>query len=580
MTFPTVIAENGGNNTSDVTSVTVNLPDGSNVAGRMILLFFSSDGSGETFTYPAGWGTILAAGGTGFTNGAAYKITDGSEGYPSTGATITVGITSVEQSCHTTYLIEGFAAGTAPAVAAATTGTSTAPDPGALNPGSWDVEDTLWFAFASANGASATTPRFTGYPTNYTNTRSDISAGGNGVVQGVARRENATASEDPGAFTLGTSVAWRAATFGIRPAAVTSINGVLSQTQSGDSVSSSSTLAIKATATQTQADNTLSAAATVKIAGVLVQNQADNTLNSASTLLIKGVETATQADNTPTATGTLKISAVLSQSQADNTPTSASTLQIKGVVNQSQADNVLSAVSDLQIKGLITQSQADNTSTATGALQIRGIVAQNQADNTNLAVGSSLTITNGELGVTQDNNTLSAVGNLQLNAIVNQTQADNTTIAASTLLIKGVLDQTQAGDALSASGSGLVTTNGILNATQADNAVISSAVLGIKAVVNQTQADNALASTSTLQIKASVETTQADNTAVITATLSDSVLYYPTAFRVNVQARGEISTDLETPIAADAVDSVFVKRTATDLYPRKVIEVIRETIRS
>lgn len=220
MTFPTVIAENGGNSTTDQTSVTVNLPDGSNVAGRRILCFFTSDGSGETFTYPAGWNIILAAGGTGFTNGAAYHDTDGTEGYPSTGATITVTITSVEQSCHTTYLISGFETSTAPAVATATTGTSTAPDAGALNPSGWDVEDTLWFAFASANGLSATTPRFSGYPTSYTNTRSDISAGGNGCVQAVARRENATASEDPSAFTLDTSTGWRATTIGIRPAAV------------------------------------------------------------------------------------------------------------------------------------------------------------------------------------------------------------------------------------------------------------------------------------------------------------------------------------------------------------------------
>lgn len=220
MTFPTVIAENGGNSVVDQTSVTVNLPDGSDVAGRRILCFFTSDGSGETITFPAGWTKILTDGGTGFTNVIFYHDTDGTEGYPSTGATITATITSVEMSAHTTYLISGFETSTAPAVATATTGTSTAPNSGALNPAGWDVEDTLWFTSASLNGASATTPRITVYPTNYTNGRSDFAADGNGVTQAVARRENATASEDPGAFTSDTSVAWRAATVGIRPAAV------------------------------------------------------------------------------------------------------------------------------------------------------------------------------------------------------------------------------------------------------------------------------------------------------------------------------------------------------------------------
>jgi hypothetical protein len=218
MAFPTVIAEAGGNSVVNETAVIVNIPDGSNVAGRRILLFFTSDGSGETFTYPADWVEILAEGGVGFTSAVAYKDTLGTEGYPATGATITVTVSSIEMSAHTTYLLSGFHTD-APAVATATAGTSTAPDAGALNPAGWDVEDTLWFSFAALNGASSTTPRITVYPTSYTNGRSDFAADGNGVTQGVARYENATASEDAGAFTSDTSVAWRAVTVGVRPAA-------------------------------------------------------------------------------------------------------------------------------------------------------------------------------------------------------------------------------------------------------------------------------------------------------------------------------------------------------------------------
>ena len=220
MSFPTVVSVNGGNSTTDATSVTINLPDGSNVANRLILLFFSSDGGGESFTWPTGFTEILAEGGSGFTNGVAYQFTTGSEGYASTGATTTLTITSVEQSAHTTYLLSGVDTATPPEAATATTGTSTAPNSGSLNPAGWGTEDTLWFAYAATNGMSSTTPRFSAYPTNYTNGRSDISAGGNGVVQAVARRELNAASEDPGAFTIDTSAAWRASTIGVRPGAV------------------------------------------------------------------------------------------------------------------------------------------------------------------------------------------------------------------------------------------------------------------------------------------------------------------------------------------------------------------------
>jgi len=221
MTFPTVIAVAGGNSVVNETSVTVNLPDGSDVSGRLLIVFFTSDGTGETFTFPAGfpWTELLVEGGTGFTSGVWFRRTTGTEGYPATGATITVTISSIEMSAHTSYLISGHHDSSNPEVSTATTGTSVNADPGALNPANWDVEDTLWFAFAALNGLSATTPRITAYPASYTNGRSDFAADGNGVTQGVARRENAVASEDPGAFTADTSGAWRAATVGVRPAA-------------------------------------------------------------------------------------------------------------------------------------------------------------------------------------------------------------------------------------------------------------------------------------------------------------------------------------------------------------------------
>jgi hypothetical protein len=221
MSFPTVIAENGGNSTTNQTSVTVKLPDGSNVAGRLLLCFFTSDGSGETFTFPSDfpWTSLMADGGTGFTNCVRFRRTTGTEGYPATGATITVTVSSIEMSAHTTYLISGHHASTDPAASTPTTGTSVSPDPGDLNPGGWDVEDTLWFTFCSLNGKSSTTPRVSAYPTNYTtNGRSDFAANSNGVTQGVSWRTNAAASEDVGTFTSDTLTEWRAVTIAIRPA--------------------------------------------------------------------------------------------------------------------------------------------------------------------------------------------------------------------------------------------------------------------------------------------------------------------------------------------------------------------------
>jgi hypothetical protein len=70
------------------------------------------------------------------------------------------------------------------------------------------------------NGIDGNEPRVTGYPTNYTNGREDRAPGGNGVVGGAARRENAVGAEDPGTFAhSGGNTAWRGVTIAVRPAA-------------------------------------------------------------------------------------------------------------------------------------------------------------------------------------------------------------------------------------------------------------------------------------------------------------------------------------------------------------------------
>lgn len=216
----TLVNTNSGNEPSNTTSHTHNLPDGSDVSGRLIVDLFASDGSGESFTYPDASWNELAHGGSGFTYGMVYHETDGTEGYPSTGATITVTVTSVEQGSHATYLWDGYATSTAPEYSTEVNGTGTNCDPGTLTP-SWGSDATMWMVFCVLNGASSTTPRFSGYPSgDYTTNKLDsISTGGNGVVQATSYRLNTASSENPSAFTSDTSVTFSTFTLGIKPAA-------------------------------------------------------------------------------------------------------------------------------------------------------------------------------------------------------------------------------------------------------------------------------------------------------------------------------------------------------------------------
>src|SRR5262245_35219583 len=109
MAFPNIVATNGGNSGANTTSHTVNLPDGSNVAGRLVIVIFATDGT-TTPSWPSspGWTSLVAVtSAQACTLEVRYRILDGTEGYAATGQTITVSTGAVsEGSAHTSYLIE------------------------------------------------------------------------------------------------------------------------------------------------------------------------------------------------------------------------------------------------------------------------------------------------------------------------------------------------------------------------------------------------------------------------------------------------------------------------------------------
>lgn len=150
--------------------------------------------------------------------GAAYKFSTGSE----TGTfTVTQAATITGHAAFILLSISGAHASTPPEATGITQGTTSAANPGALAP-SWGAEDTLWISVAG-NGETGTGGTFNGLgssPTNYggdveTAISSDVVGG---VTAGVGFRQNNTASEDVGTWTLDTSNARNSAVvIAVRP---------------------------------------------------------------------------------------------------------------------------------------------------------------------------------------------------------------------------------------------------------------------------------------------------------------------------------------------------------------------------
>lgn len=226
MAFPTVNDTDTAANTVTVNSDPWTLTYPSNISsGNLLLCFIGHDGaSGASPSMPSGW---VNAGGATAAGSAAeldvwYKIATGSES-----GTFSFSPDASEQGCWRIVRISNWHGTTPPEVSTAASGTSANPNPNSLTP-SWGSADTLWFAANVSDGARDTTV----FSSSYTNGFSDNSGGGAGAGLGTCRRENATATEDPGQFTISASDQWGAVTVAVRPSAAASVTPITA-TESG-----------------------------------------------------------------------------------------------------------------------------------------------------------------------------------------------------------------------------------------------------------------------------------------------------------------------------------------------------------
>jgi len=216
MAFPSVTSVTETAHTASTTH-TADLP--ATVAdGDLLVLIHTAYAPGAVST-PSGWTQLYQ---NTFADGisdsiATTFIRDGVSG--DGGGTAAMTLTNSEVGCSQVYRIAASSwFGTLAGVEAATAeGSSSTPDPASLTP-SWGSADTLWIAVAHLVDDSAIA---TAAPSSYTDLNTLV---GNGAADrqtsvATARRENATATENPGTFTLPQSEAWTGATIGVRPAA-------------------------------------------------------------------------------------------------------------------------------------------------------------------------------------------------------------------------------------------------------------------------------------------------------------------------------------------------------------------------
>jgi hypothetical protein len=182
-------------------------------AGDLLIVLFTSEGPATVVT-PAGWTKMASNSYDWYVRlSAYYRIAAGDED----GTTVNFETSSDQEAAAQVYRITNWHGTTAPEISTAATDSRAAPNPAPLNPAGWDVENTLWIAVAGQDRGDQTGT--TDYPAGYTDGISTLSSAGTGSCRTLsARRVLATASEDPGAFTIPVADEWVAFTIAIRPA--------------------------------------------------------------------------------------------------------------------------------------------------------------------------------------------------------------------------------------------------------------------------------------------------------------------------------------------------------------------------
>ncbi len=209
MAFPTVVNSAAANSGANTTSFAFSFGFTA-TSGNLLMLCVSNDGGTgiNAFSSPASWTFIGELNNT--TNRLAVwcRVSDGTE----TG--VTIGYPAAQGVAATIHEFSGYNSTANIEVSTFATGTSTSPDPPSLNPAGWGTEDTAWMAVCGWDA----NPHLTSYPTNYTvaqqSSEWNNATDGCGIAAAV-RTDSQLASEDPGAFTIG-SEDWIAITLAIR----------------------------------------------------------------------------------------------------------------------------------------------------------------------------------------------------------------------------------------------------------------------------------------------------------------------------------------------------------------------------
>lgn len=166
------------------------------------------------------------------------------------------------------------------------------------------------------------------------------------------------------------------------------VNGALSVTQAGDTISAAATVPVTATLSATQAADALAATASVPVVATLGVTQADDTLSATAAIGAGVIATlaVTQASDSLSATAVVPVTATLSATQAADSLSAGAVVPVVATLAVTQAADALSGAAVVPVTAALSATQAADSLSADATIaSAQPVVATlniTQADNT------------------------------------------------------------------------------------------------------------------------------------------------------------------------------------------------------
>lgn len=189
--FPAIIGHNAGADVSG-TSHVISMPAGVSVGDLIVVALTSSGNPTISVGSGTGWTSLVqtAVGGNGARGAVYYKIADGSDA-------LTIATSTAQTTCHRSFMADaGTFNASSPISATGFSFTATTNiNPGSHTPGAGGTLNRLWIA---TYHGQVNTP--TVAPSGYSDLRTRTNGTSN-ISVGIAEKESAATSDDPGAWT-------------------------------------------------------------------------------------------------------------------------------------------------------------------------------------------------------------------------------------------------------------------------------------------------------------------------------------------------------------------------------------------